>query len=282
MDILEREPTELRAQVVLLEQHVRLLLGIVRLLFTVLRIFDVRLDDQRVPSGEAESNLLAAIEHARASIKLSVILRVIHLSPSRYHAWANRKKACALDDRPTCPCSSPTMLTPPEIRTMRDMATSTEHRHMSVRALALCAARAGRVFAAVGTWLRLIRERTWRRPRLRIHPASPSVGVRAARPNMIPAGRDQSGVGGDGSSPERDQAAGIGAAPGMQLLRLQGRKDLDLRGRDRRGAGACADGEADPIGTRRPVRVGDRELAVDAGRAVTEIPVCHQRSGRPR
>ena len=41
-------------------------------------IFDVRLDDQRVPSGEAESNLLAAIEHARASIKLSVILRVIH------------------------------------------------------------------------------------------------------------------------------------------------------------------------------------------------------------
>ena len=66
---------------------------------------------------------------------------------------------------------------------MHDMATSPEHRHMSVRALALHAQRLGRVFVSAGTWLRFIRERGWRRPRTRVHPASPKQGVRATKPN---------------------------------------------------------------------------------------------------
>jgi len=54
---------------------------------------------------------------------------------------------------------------------------------MSIRALALHAQRIGRVFVSAGTWHRLIRARGWRRPRLRIHPASPKQGVRASKPN---------------------------------------------------------------------------------------------------
>jgi len=33
------------------------------------------------------------------------------------------------------------------------------------------------------TWARLIRERGWRRPRFRVHPAKPTVGIRASAPN---------------------------------------------------------------------------------------------------
>jgi len=62
---------------------------------------------------------------------------------------------------------------------MHDMATSPEHRHMSVRTLALHAQRLERVFVSAGTWLRLIRERGRRRPRTRVHPASPKQGVRS-------------------------------------------------------------------------------------------------------
>ena len=183
LDVLDSDANQLRAQVVRLENRVCTLLAIVRLLFCVFRISGVRLDGDRVPSGEGKTKLLGAIEHARTSLKLTVILRFIGLSPSRHHAWTKRQKQCVLDDRSSCPRSSPGQLTATEIRSMHDMATSPEHRHMSIRTLALHAQRLGRVFVSAGTWLRLIRERGWRRPRTRVHPASPKQGVRATKPN---------------------------------------------------------------------------------------------------
>ena len=119
-------------------------LAIVRLLICAFRISCVRLDGDRVPSGKGKTKLLSAIEHARTSLKLTVVLRLIGLSPSAGQVTAT------------------------EIRSMHDMATSPEHRHMSVRTLALHAQRLGRVFVSAGTWLRLIRERGWRRPRTRV------------------------------------------------------------------------------------------------------------------
>ena len=47
----------------------------------------------------------------------------------------------------------------------------------------LHAQRIGKVFASATTWAKLVRERGWRRPRLHVHPARPTVGVRAAQPN---------------------------------------------------------------------------------------------------
>ncbi len=41
----------------------------------------------------------------------------------------------------------------------------------------------GKVFASASTWYRLVRQHGWRRPRLRIHPAKPKVGLRATRAN---------------------------------------------------------------------------------------------------
>jgi hypothetical protein len=183
LDVLDSDASELRAQIVRLENRVRMLLAIERLMFCVFRISGVRLDGDRVPSGEGKTKLLSAIEHARTSLKLTVVLRLIGLSPSRHYAWTKRQTECLLDDRSSCPRSSPGQVTATEIRSMHDMATSPEHRHMSVRTLALHAQRLGRVFVSAGTWLRLIRERGWRRPRTRVHPASPKQGVRATKPN---------------------------------------------------------------------------------------------------
>jgi len=72
-----------------------------------------------------------------------------------------------------------------EVETIRQMATSEEYRHMPTSTLSRFAQRAGKVYVSASTWLRLIRERGWRRPRTRIHPAKPSVGIRASRPNEI-------------------------------------------------------------------------------------------------
>ena len=40
-----------------------------------------------------------------------------------------------------------------------------------------------KVFASASIWSKLARERGWRRPRTRLYPAKPKIGVRATRPN---------------------------------------------------------------------------------------------------
>ncbi len=65
------------------------------------------------------------------------------------------------------------------------MVTSDEYRHIPTGILAVLAQRLGRVFASATTWYRLVREHQWRRPRQRVHPAKPKVGIRASHANEI-------------------------------------------------------------------------------------------------
>jgi len=65
------------------------------------------------------------------------------------------------------------------------MVISEEYRHVPTGILALLAQRLGKVFASPSTWYRLVRLYHWRRPRQRVHPSKPKVGIRASRPNEI-------------------------------------------------------------------------------------------------
>lgn len=64
------------------------------------------------------------------------------------------------------------------------MVEADEYKHLSLRSLALLAKRLGRVFASYGTWCRLVRDHRWRRPRRRLYPPRPKVGLRATVPNQ--------------------------------------------------------------------------------------------------
>jgi hypothetical protein len=68
---------------------------------------------------------------------------------------------------------------------VKEMVESDDHRHLSLRGLALHAQRIGRVVASPSTWSRLVREGGWRRPRRRVYPAKPKVGIRAHAPNEL-------------------------------------------------------------------------------------------------
>ena len=68
---------------------------------------------------------------------------------------------------------------------MREMVESDDHRNMSLRALALHAQRIGKVIAAPSTWYRLVKNAGWRRPRNRVYPAKPKVGIRASAPGEL-------------------------------------------------------------------------------------------------
>ena len=92
-----------------------------------------------------------------------------------------RQEECALDDQSSCPRTSPHRLTPAEVHIIREMVTSPEYRHVPTGTLAILAQRLGRVWASSSTWYQLVRKFGWRRPRLRVHPAKPKVGVRTTR-----------------------------------------------------------------------------------------------------
>jgi len=175
--------TQLYIRVARLEKQLRVLHEVVRLLLAWKQASNANLDHQRLDDGTKKTMLLRAIRRARDIMPLKAALHIIGLKRGRYHAWINREHLCQLDDRPSCARRRPGRLSFDEVRKMGALVTSNEHRHMSIRALALFAQRTRQVFAHPVTWGRLIRERGWRRPRLRVYPAKPKVGIRASRPN---------------------------------------------------------------------------------------------------
>ena len=157
--------------------------AIIRLLVVLLKLSGFRLDEQRLPDGTAKAKVLRAVDRCKGALPLKSALRLVRLSPARYHAWKRAEKRCELDDRSSCPRSHPTQLTPTEVSTIKEMVTATEYRHMPLRTLSLYAQRAGNVFASATTWAKLVRQRGWRRPRRRVYPAKPKTGIRATHPN---------------------------------------------------------------------------------------------------
>jgi transposase InsO family protein len=168
-----------------LRQRTALLAGVVGLLAAMLRASRSRIDYERHADGGSKAALLRAIERASTVLPLRSALRIARLSPSRYHSWRQLEAGCELDDQPSCPRVRPTRLTAAEIESMRMLAESGEHRHMSLRALALHAQRIGKVVASPSTWYRFARKLAWGRPRRRLYPAKPKIGIRASAPGEL-------------------------------------------------------------------------------------------------
>src|ERR1039458_7847762 len=130
--VLALDQLELQAEVLALERRIRFLLAIIRLAFLLVRLSGFRLDTKRVLEPAAKRSILNAVAHATKAIPLAVALRVLRLSTARYHEWNKRPQDCSLDDRPSCPRTSPTQVTAKEISDIKDMVVSQENRPMSI------------------------------------------------------------------------------------------------------------------------------------------------------
>ncbi len=185
LDELSMGEPDLRAEVLRLRRRVEKLRALARILVATIHAFGIDLGRHRVPDGDSKAALLRAVQRGQIVLGLRKSLAVIGLSPSRFHAWKRTAKGCQLDDHSSCPKVSPHRVTSREIQTMKEMVTSPEYRHAPTGTLAILAQRLGRVFASATTWRRLVRERGWRRPRVRVHPVKPKVGIRAEKPDEI-------------------------------------------------------------------------------------------------
>ena len=179
----DKDAEQMAVTVARLEKRVEVLIALVRLLMVLVRVSEAKLNGKRLPEGEDKVAVTRAVRKAEQAIPLKLALRVIGLTSAPYHAWQRAESVCELSDESSCPKTHPGRLTANEVREMRDMVTSGDFRHMSIRALALHAQRIGRVFASPGTWWNRARLHGWIRPRLRVHPPKPKLGIRANRPN---------------------------------------------------------------------------------------------------
>jgi putative transposase len=185
VDLASHDRADLIAEIRHYRHRTALLGSVVGLLIAMLRVSKVQLDYERLPDGDAKRILLRAIERAGTVLPLNVALRIARLSSSRYHSWCRAEDGCELDDQSSCPRVVPTRLTPSELEAMQEMVESDDNRHMSLRGLALHAQRIGKIFASPSTWYRLVREAGWRRPRKRLYPAKPKIGIRACAPGEL-------------------------------------------------------------------------------------------------
>jgi putative transposase len=152
LDVASLKALELQQEVLELRRRVKKLTALLRLALALLRTSGFTLTHVRLPDGRAKIRILRAIDRARAFVPLPAILRFVRLSPSRFHAWRRRQHACALDDQPSCPHTSPHRLTSAEIRVIKDMVTAVEYRHVPTGTLAVLAQRLGKVWASPSTW----------------------------------------------------------------------------------------------------------------------------------
>jgi putative transposase len=176
---------QLVAEIHALRQRAALLGAVVGLLIAMLHVSKIRFGYERFPEGDAKRIILRAIERAGRVLSLNAALRIVRLSPSRYHSWCRSKAGCELDDQSSCPRVVPTRLTPKEVEAMQEMVESSQNRHMSLRGLALHAQRIGKVIASPSTWYRFARNSGWKRPRSRVYPAKPKIGIRAKAPGEL-------------------------------------------------------------------------------------------------
>ncbi len=156
---------------------------LLKLLLVVIRVLGLDFHGRRILERRSRERLLRAITSAREHFSLRRALRLIRLSPSRFHEWSREPIRCGIAEVEDCPRRSPTQLTPDEILMARELVTGEEHRHLSTDRLAILAQRTGRLFVSASTLHRLIRARGWKRPRRRLHPKSPRQGIAASRPN---------------------------------------------------------------------------------------------------
>src|SRR5205807_1231486 len=87
LEVADLTELELRQEVLTLRRRVQKLAALLRLALVLLRVSGFTLSGERLLDGSDKLRILRAIDQARAGIPLRALLRLLRLSPSRFHAW---------------------------------------------------------------------------------------------------------------------------------------------------------------------------------------------------
>ena len=87
VDVVNMELVLLQREVLVLRKCIDSLVALLRLLVVLLKVTSTSLNYARLSDGYSKALLLRAIERSRTALSLRAVLRVLRLSPSRYHSW---------------------------------------------------------------------------------------------------------------------------------------------------------------------------------------------------
>ncbi len=96
VDGLDHTVEELRNELFALREKIAKLRALLRLFVALLRVSGFSLRQSRLPEGSRKRAILRAVASARHTLQMRVVLRVLRLSPRRYHTWKNAEKECRL------------------------------------------------------------------------------------------------------------------------------------------------------------------------------------------
>jgi len=112
LDVLAATEQSLQQEILSLRRLNDKLRAISAILIAALKVSGFSLANHRLPDNGQKARLLQAIDRSRRCLPFRAVLRLLRLSPARYHRWKRPQQACELDDSLTCPKTSPQQLTP--------------------------------------------------------------------------------------------------------------------------------------------------------------------------
>lgn len=157
----------------------------IKLLDEIMKIFQWKVEWNRLPESENKKRVLKIIESCSENLSKKKLLEFIGLSSSRFYSWKVKEKSCDLDDYSSCPKKTPNQITNTEIMKIKEYVQSEELSHIPLKSLVLLAKRKGEVFCSEGTWRKIIKKFNLSRVKKRLYPEKPKVGIRADCPNQI-------------------------------------------------------------------------------------------------
>jgi hypothetical protein len=177
LDVTELTEPELRQEVVKLRRRVRKLMALLRLVRALRQTSGFRLSVARLPDGRDKLRILRAVDRAPRTRPVASAPAVpACLAESVSCLGPEAARVCA---RRSVFLSAHIPVSTDAPRGRGDQGPGHLARISSRPDRHRAAARQGPGLAP--TWYRLVRQNGWRRPRLRVHPAKPQVGLRTTR-----------------------------------------------------------------------------------------------------
>ena len=135
--------------------------------------------------SQNKETIVAILHRYRKTIKISYILRILHLSASTFHHWKNQVLyPCKTSALELCRRIYPNQLTERETACLRSLLTDSDFKYWPVSSIAHYARRNNILHISLSTWYNYIYRLGLKRPILPKRPRY-KIGIRANRPHEI-------------------------------------------------------------------------------------------------
>ena len=185
LDIFDEEKKDLCQRIISLENIICEQQAIINIHKESKVVLQQNSDWVRFPKPEIKEKIVGIYNSVSEKISPAKCAEAIGISLKRLKSWQSRLRGCDLEDYSSCPKLTPTKATDQELKIMEAMVTGVDYLHFSINALALYAAKIGKLYFSSSTWHRYIKKFKWKKSKQRKYRNKDGIGIRASEVNQI-------------------------------------------------------------------------------------------------